>query len=202
MDNNSETKPVNKFWRAMAFTVLFLLPIGSLYYLYMGRTHSRTAVAELEKLGTVAGFELKNQQSQPISPASLHGKVTVVNFLPKDLTAAKPLADRIAKVHQSFDETDDVIFLSFIEEDSTQTLLQMAGKLGIEDHLQWYLLGTTAAEWNRLSKEVYHLPNPELGVAIADTSLTIRKLYDINNNQQMGRMVEHIAKVVPKQKRR
>ncbi len=186
----------------MMFAVLFLLPLGSVYYLFMGRTHSRTAVAELEQLGKVIGFELKNQQNQPVSPESLRGKVTVVNFLPKDLAKARPLADRIWKVHQSFDETEDVIFLSFIEADTTTKLLEVANKLGIEDHQQWFLLGTTADEWQRLSTEVYHLPSPENGVAMADTSLNIRKLYDIADNQQMGRMVEHIAKVIPKQKRR
>ena len=186
----------------MVFAVLFIMPIGSLYYLYMGRTHSRTAVAELEKLGKVSGFQCKNQQNEPISPEVLHGKVTVVNFLPNDLAAARPLADRIAKVHQSFDETEDVVFLSFIQMDSSKTLLETATQLGIKDHKQWYLLGTSATEWNHLSKDVYHLQNPEIGVAMVDTSLTIRKLYDINDNVQMGRMVEHIAKVVPKQKRR
>jgi AhpC/TSA family len=202
MEDNTEVKPANKFWRAMAFAVLFLLPIGSVVYLYMGRAHSRTAVAELESLGQVTGFQLKNQQNEPISPESLHGKVTVVNFLPKDISQAKPLADRIEKVHQSFDDTDDVIFLTFIESDTSMTLLQTATQLGIGDHKQWYLLGTSSDEWQHLSADVYHLPNPLTTVAMADTSLTIRKLYEINNNQQMGRMVEHIAKVVPKQKRR
>ncbi|MBK9015056.1 MAG: hypothetical protein IPM82_13840 [Saprospiraceae bacterium] len=202
MENIKAVKPANKFWRAVVFAVLFIMPIGSLYYLYMGRTHSRTAVAELEMLGKVSGFQCKNQQNEPISAEGLHGKVTVVNFLPNDLAAARPLADRIAKVHQSFDETADVVFLSFIQMDSSKTLLETATQLGIKDHKQWYLLGTSAAEWNHLANEVYHLPNPEIGVAMADTSLTIRKLYDINDNVQMGRMVEHIAKVVPKQKRR
>ncbi|MBK8563506.1 MAG: hypothetical protein IPN76_09205 [Saprospiraceae bacterium] len=202
MDNLDEVKPANKFWRAVVFAVLFILPIGSLFYLYKGRTHSRTAKAELENLGQVDGFNLMNQQNQAITPSGLHGKVTIINFLPTDLSKAKLLSDRIAKVHQSFDETDDVIFLSFIIPDSTKTLLQTATELGIEDHQQWYLLGTSTDEWQRLSKNVYHLPNVENGVAMADTSLQIRKLYDINNNQQMGRMIEHVAKVVPKQKRR
>lgn len=184
------------------FAVLFILPIGSVFYLYKGRAHSRTAVAELEQLGKVGDFQTKNQESKPISPQLLHGKVTVVNFLPTDFDKAKPLADRISKVHQSFDETDDVLFLSFIQDDSTKTLLERATQLGIEDHQQWFLLGVSSDEWTRLSSQVYHLPDPLTGVAMADTSLTIRKLYDINNNQQMGRMVEHIAKVVPKQKRR
>ncbi len=202
MENIEEVKPANKFWRAVVYSVLFLLPFGSLYYLYMGRTHSRTAVAELEQLGKVSGFRFINQQNDTITPEGLHGKVTVVNFLPSDLDAAKLLAGRIRKVHQSFDETDDVIFLSFIVTDTSKTLLQTATRLGIEDHKQWYLLGTSSEEWSRLYKDTYHLPNPETGVAMADTSLTIRKLYDINDNVQMGRMVEHIAKVIPKQKRR
>ncbi len=186
----------------MMFAVLFLLPFGSLYYLYMGRAHSRTAKAELEELGKVAGFELKNQLNEIITPEGLHGKVTVVDFLPKDLGAAKVMADRIGKVHQSFDDTEDVILLSFIEIDSTRTLLQAATQLGIEDHKQWYLLGVSDQEWQHLAKDVYHLPDPLTGVAMADTSLVIRKLYDINNNVQMGRMVEHIAKVIPKQNRK
>jgi len=186
----------------MMFAVLFLLPIGSLFYLYKGRSHSRTAVAELEQLGKVEGFNLKNQQNQPITPSGLHGKVTIANFLAPDIAKAKPIVERIAKVHQSFDETDDVIFLSFIIADSSKTLIQTATELGIEDHQQWYLLGTTPDEWQRLAKDVYHLSDAETGVAMADTSLQIRKLYDINNNQQMGRMIEHVAKVIPKQNRR
>lgn len=202
MENISETKPANKFGRALVFGVLFLLPFGSLYYLYMGRAHSRTAVAELEKLGVVSGFQIKNQSNEVVTPESLHGKVTVVNFLPSDLNSAKPLADRISKVYENFDDTEDILFLSFIVPDTTETLLQTAAKLGIQDHQQWYLLGTTSEEWNHIAKDIYHLPNPENGVAMADTSLIIRKLYDINNNQQMGRMIEHLSKVIPKQKRR
>jgi hypothetical protein len=202
MDNIDEVKPANKFWRAVVFAVLFILPIGSVFYLYKGRAHSRTAKAELEKLGMVDGFNLMNQQNQAISPSGLHGKVTIVNFLPADLSKAKSLTDRIAQVHQSFDDTDDIIFLSFLVRDSSKTLLQTAKELGIEDHDQWFLLGTSPEEWQRLSKDVYHLTNGENGVAMADTSLQIRKLYDINSNQQMGRMIEHVAKVVPKQKRR
>ncbi len=202
MDNIEEVKPANKFWRAVVFAVLFILPIGSVYYLYKGRAHSRTAKAELENLGKVDGFNLMNQQNQAITPKGLHGKVTIVNFLPGDLSKAKPLTDRIAQVHQSFDDSDDIIFLSFLVRDSSKNLLQTAKELGIEDHDQWYLLGTSQEEWKRLSTEVYHLPNGENGVAMADTSLQIRKLYDINSNQQMGRMIEHVAKVVPKQKRR
>ena len=202
MENIKETKPANKLGRALMFTVLFLLPFGSLYYLYMGRTHSRTAVAELETLGQVTGFQIKNQENVVVSPENLHGKVTVVNFLPSDLTAAKPLAERISKVHENFDDTDDIRFLSFIVLDTPETLLQTAANLGIQDHKQWYLLGTTTEEWNHIARDVYHLPDPQNTVAMTDTSLVIRKLYDINNNQQMGRMIEHIAKVIPKQKRR
>lgn len=205
MENWSEVKPANKFGRAVIFAVLFIMPVVSLFYLYQGRAHSRTAVAELEKLGNLPGFNIKNQQNQPIDNKLLRGKVTVIDFLPKELEKAKSFADRISKLHQSFDDTDDVIFLSFIVADSSTTLLETASKLGIEDHRQWYLLGTNQANWDSLSNSIFSNTknvDANLGVAMADTSLQIRKYYDINDNKQMGRMVEHIAKVIPKQKRR
>lgn len=202
MENINEVKPANKFWRAVVFAVLFVMPFVSVYYLYTGRQHSRQAVAELEQLGSISGFKSKNQENLDIAPEDLHGKVTVVNFLPSEIQKAKPLAERIAKIHQNFDDTEDILFLSFIVNDSAQTLLQTASNLGIQDHKQWYLLGVTPEEWNHISKDIYHLTIPDQQVAMADTSLNIRKLYDINSNAQMGRMVEHISKVIPKQKRR
>ncbi|MBI5915527.1 MAG: hypothetical protein HY842_09135, partial [Bacteroidetes bacterium] len=164
MEENSVEKPPGRFWRAIIFTILFVLPFGSLFYLYSGRSFHRKAVAELEQIAKVSDFQLKNQENEVIHPEDFRGKVTIVNFLPTNLVEAKSLTDRIAKVHRSFDETDDVLFFSFIVADSSQTLLQTATKLGITDHKQWFLLGTAPEAWSHLAKDVYHLQNPVGGV--------------------------------------
>ena len=187
---------------ALVFAILFVLPAGSWLYLQRGLDYRKKAVSELQDFGKTGEYDLKNQRNLAVSPTSLRGKVTVVNFLPSDREVGRTLSERIAKVHQSFDDTEDVVFLSFMPIDSTDKLLDVAISLGIKDDRQWYLLGTEAAEWKRLASDVYKIQDPTNGVALVDTSLTIRKYYDIHLDKDMGRLVEHIAIVIPQQKRR
>ncbi len=186
----------------LVVVILFVLPGGSWLYLQRGLDYRKASLAELQDLGKTGDFQLKNQKNLMISPEMLRGRVSVINFLPEDKEMGKSLSERIAKVHQSFDDTEDVIFLSFMPADSSAQLLDIANSMGIKDDKQWFLIGTDNDEWQRLAKEVYKIPNPENGVALVDTSMTIRKYYDINANQDMGRLVEHISIVIPEQKRR
>ncbi len=186
----------------LVVVILFVLPGGSWLYLQRGLDYRKASLAELQDLGKTGDFQLKNQKNLMISPEMLRGRVSVVNFLPEDKETGKSLSERIAKIHQSFDDTEDVIFLSFMPADSSAQLLDIANSMGIKDDKQWFLIGTENSEWQRLAKEVYKIPNPENGVALVDTSMTIRKYYDINVNQDMGRLVEHISIVIPEQKRR
>ena len=187
---------------ALTFLVLFVLPLGSVYFLTKGRDYRRDAIAELGDHGKVASFEAMNQRGLPISPETLRSKVAVVNFLSENREAAKDQADRIAMVHQSFDDTEDVLFLSFTLADSSVNLLDRAKALGITDHEQWFLLGASGDKLDWLQKEVFKLEKPDNGVALVDTSLTVRRHYDLSDNPAMGRLVEHISIVIPKQKRR
>jgi hypothetical protein len=182
--------------------ILFVLPAGSWLYLQRGLDYHIASKSELQELGKTGDFQLANQKNIPISPEMIRGKVSVIHFLPENREEGKILTDRMAKVHQSFDGTEDVVFLSFMPSDSSTQLLDIANAFGIRDDKQWYLIGAEKSEWERLANEVYKIPNPATGVALVDTSLTIRKYYDINVNKEMGRLVEHIAMIIPEQKRR
>lgn len=189
---------------AIVFTVLFIFPAIAWFALQAGLDHNRAAKSELkEDLGKVGTFQIKDQDNQLLSPQSIRGKVCVVQFLPSDPAQALPLADRIAKVYQSYDGVDDVAFLSIMPADSAKTLLETAKALGIKDPGQWHLLGTNGQdEWRQLAASVYKMPNPGSSVVLIDTSMTIRHYYDIHSNPEMGRLVEHIALLMPKQMRR
>lgn len=186
----------------LVMVILFVLPAGSWLYLRRGLDYRKESMAELSDLGKVSGFQLKNQRNLLVTPEKIRSKVSVVHFLSADFEKNKEHTDRIAKVHQSFNDTEDVLFLSFVPADSTTKMLDLAISMGITDDKQWYLIGTDEAEWQRLANDVYKIPNPENDVVLVDTSLTIRKYYDINQNKDMGRLVEHIAIVIPEQKRR
>lgn len=186
----------------LVFGVLIIAPLVSIYFLDSGRDYRRESMAELQDLGKVKSFQIVNQNNLTITPEVMRTRVAVVNFLSENATTARQQADRIAKVHESFDDTEDVLFLSFIPADSTDNMLERAKGLGITDHKQWFLLGTNDEQWNSLSSDIFQISDPTNGIALVDTSLTIRKHYDINSNPEMGRLVEHISIVIPKQKRR
>ena len=147
-------------------------------------------------------FELKNQNNSSISPDILKGRVAVVNFLSENDSIAKYQADRIGKVQQNYRNTDDVLFLTFIHSNENITLLNKASELGISDHKRWFLLGTENEEWKNLSSNGFKIKDINKDVVLVDTSMTIRRHYDIYSNPEMDRLVEQIAIVIPKQVRR
>jgi len=182
--------------------ILFLLPAGSLFYLQSGLNYRTKIMAGLGDFGKIGDFNLLNQNGTPVSPETLSGRVSVVNFLPGNTVADRAICERFGKLQQGFDETSGVVFLSFIATDSIPGLLQIAKDLGINDHEQHFLLGASALEWQRLATDAFQMKNPGSQVALVDSNLTIRNYYDLNSNQEMGRLVEHIALIIPKQNRR
>lgn len=186
---------------ALTILVLFVLPLGSIYFLNEGRDYRRESISELEDMGKLNDFQVADQHNVNISPDVLRSRVAVVNFLPQDEKMAREQSERIGLIQQSFDDTEDVLFLSFIPEDTSKSLLERAKKLGINDQKQWHLIAAKENDWDKYSKGIFKLPG-EYGVALVDTSGTIRHHYDINSNPDMGRLVEHISIVIPKQKRR
>ncbi|MEZ4932448.1 MAG: hypothetical protein R2788_10055 [Saprospiraceae bacterium] len=203
MENQPPEKKKNVFLiSGLVFIVLFVLPLGSIYFLNSGANYRKASLDELQEYGKVGEFNLKNQLNIEITPTLLKGRVAVANFLSDDNETAKKQIDRISKVHESYNETEDVIFLSFVKTDSTENLIDLATNMGIRDNKQWFLLGTNKQEYDELARSAFKIKNPNDGIALVDTSMTIRRYYDINSNPEMGRLVEQIAIVIPKQPRR
>lgn len=203
MENQAPEKKRNVFLiSGLVFLVLFILPLGSIYFLNLGKDYRMVSLSEMEDKGKVNAFEFSNQHNLLVSPELLRGKVAVVNFISDDSKRAKYQTDRLSLVHQSYNDTEDVIFLSFVHKENNENLISKASDLGITDHKQWYLLSADKNDWNNLPMSTFKIEDVEKGIALIDTSMTIRRHYDIDSDPDMGRLVEQIAIVIPKQKRR
>lgn len=179
--------------------ILFVLPAVSLYFLNSGKNYRLQALDELKEHGKVGDFHLNNQRGIHISPDMLRGKVTVACLLPENPDSAAFYTERLSVIHDSYNDTKDVIFLSFLDAVDSTNLLETAVTLGIKDHDQWWLLRSEEEK----AKAIYHFPEGKgFQIALADTSLMVRNHYNIYDNRQMGRLVEHIALIIPKQPRR
>jgi cytochrome oxidase Cu insertion factor (SCO1/SenC/PrrC family) len=202
MDIENENSSRNPVKAILIFMVLFVLPAGALYFLNAGKNFRQDYLKDLSDMGKVATFNLPNQDNLDITPEVLKGKVSIVHFLPEDASAAKANVERISKLHKSFDDTEDVVFLSFVPADSTTSLREEAARLGISDNKQWYLVGAGKENLERMAKENFHLADPFNNIALVDTTLSIRNQYNIGKNDEMGRLVVHISMIIPKQKKR
>jgi hypothetical protein len=203
MDNNAKDSKMRRIVvSALVVVLLFVLPAVSWLYLHQGLDYRKKSISELKDLGKAGNFELKNQKNLPVSQGLLRGKVTVAQFLPADLAEGKAKVERLAGIHENFDDTEDVLFLSFVPKDTTFSLLELARQLNIRDDNQWFLMYADSAQMAELSSLVYRPADPMNELILVDTSLTIRKYYDIRQNAAMGRLVEHISIVIPEQKRR
>jgi hypothetical protein len=202
MENTNVNKSRRFITSAVVMILLFVLPAVSWIYLRQGLDYRKKSLSELKDLGKTGNFELKNQKNLLVSPGLLRGKVTVVQFLPSDPAEGKAKVERLAGIHENFDDTEDVVFLSFVPKDTTVSLLDLARRLNIKDDNQWFLMYADSAELAGLTSSVYRPADPQHELTLVDTSLTVRKYYDIRQNAAMGRLVEHISIVIPEQKRR
>ena len=202
MEENNQ-KGIRRIIRTgLVLIIIIALPALSVHYLKKGVDYRKKALSELKDLGKVGDFKLVNQRNLPVTPEVLKGKITVLQFLPTDAAAAQSAVGRMAKAQQGFSEVDDVLFLTILAADSTINLLDAAATLQIKDDKHWFLAAISEGQRRQLATAVFKMPAPESGVAIIDDKLTVRKLYDINSNPDMGRLIEHIAMIMPKQKRK
>ncbi|GJM33183.1 MAG: hypothetical protein DHS20C18_21840 [Saprospiraceae bacterium] len=193
--------------------LLIGFPAISWYYLRTGLDYRMEALSELDDLGKIPGFELTNYNQLRVSNANLRGKVVVANFLSVNQSESSNLkGGYLNKLHDQFDERKDVVFVNYLieeEVDSSGKAAEFAQKFELTDPDQCYFLSGEPTLISQLAKEGFHLPltddmaltdNPFM--ILADTSQTIRKIYDVRDAKQVARLVEHIALILPLQAKR
>lgn len=197
--NQSGPSRRNKIQYLLFFLVLFVLPAASLYFLNSGKNYRLQALSELENLGRAGEFTAIDQSGKEVNLSTLSKKVVVVAAVPNHSDSLKYYTSRLDIVHKAYDDTPDVLLLMGINADDRIDLAKLSLQLGIEDAEQWRLLH---APTRSLFSQAFQLGNEDKSVALVDTSGMVRNFYNIYDNREMGRLMEHIALIIPKQPRR
>lgn len=183
---------------------LVILPAGSWFYLQSGFNHRKEALAELKELGKVGGIDLIDQYGMRFTTAAMQKRVVVAGFLPADAGSQEKWVQRLSVLHEQFDDRDDICFLILADSASMPDPMAFLERNALTDSLQWKLLVTGNSALLALASNSFYLPADDAGkpnfqyLALADTAQMVRRHYDILDNQQMGRLVEHITIVMPK----
>ncbi len=206
----NDKKRNNKILQTIAL-LLFLvgLPLGSWYYLQRGLDYRLDAMEELKTYGEAPDFELTTADDSLLTKGDLRGKLVVAAFL---TTAEKERPDRygevLSKLLDQFGEGNNFKMLVHGTDtlaDTPRALLRFAATHRLTDEDVCHFLPPELPAFEKLAREGYRLPldagtelrdNPYL--ALADSSLTIRNYYDITEESQVRRLVEHIAMIIPR----
>lgn len=180
---------------AMLFLILIILPAGSWYYLTTGYNYHKVLVNELkEDFGTVPHYSAITADGKPFNFESIAGNTAIVHFMGENAMQKDYLQDRMEKLHEQFDDRNDIMFISHIA-NADETFMP-------KDTAQWKVIRGTEAELDRIARENYKMKFKEGETVLnnsqfilVDSSL-VRNYYDANSMQEMGRMLEHITIVM------
>ncbi len=196
------------FISSVLFLILVVLPAGSWFYLRGGLNWRRQAESELQDYGRIRGAFViyadgtkENQLKQKICVLHLFGANP-------DLTDAnRRILDTGERLFTQFGfkpgAQHDDFRIVMIAEGGTAEFKTHAQTLPSADYANWVWTGGLGS-WNTILANAYDLYCQRNGVqpvaeyyALADTTGTIRCFYNALDEKEVGRMVEHIALLMP-----
>lgn len=192
----------------MLMLLLAITPIGTYFWMREGVDYRTERLAELQDYGAVGNFKAIDAQGAPFDTAGISGKMALVAFLPENKVEAKKLMERVEMVEkqmeEQLDQRKDMLFLFYTTEND---LMNTAKELMAQENDKFVFVTVNSAEMARLKKETYHIATAtEIGVesknplTLVDLSSRIRHYYDPMRNEDMGKLVEHMAMILPQDK--
>jgi len=184
---------------------LVVLPLGSWIYLRNGLDYRLEALEELRDYGSIAPFELPTYKQDTVAPAILQGKLVVASFLDfSDEALTRRTGEYLNKLHEQFDERPDLLFLQHVLDDPGGERIQafeLEHRLNDQD--QCLFLVDPSGDMEARVRIAYRFSEAPAApipaqLVLADTTLTIRHYYDLRNEAEIKRMVEHIAIILPR----
>ncbi len=177
--------------------MLFLvgLPLGSWYYLREGYQYRKALLDDLRQLGKVAPVEVTDVRDSLVAFGALQGKVLVVGPVdPDNATAVQALQG----LSDQFGESGAVAFALIGKNPSAAGQLEDLFAGQEEKHPgMYFFIPANAAGADALLQSLSFSEWNGHTVALADTSLMIRRTYDLTLGEDVKRLVEHLTIVIP-----
>ena len=188
--------------------LLIVLPLGAIYLLDKGINYRKNLIGTLEDYGKMPEFSLSDYTEIVIDNERLKRGLTVVNFM--SLTE-KETSDikgaMISKIHQQFDDREDIYFLNFVLDgsiDSTNMLYKFIEQHNLEDEEQCFFISGESDMLERMASTGFKIPVKEGEllkkspyVAFVDANQQIRKYYDMGEEEDVKLLVQHLMLLLP-----
>ncbi len=225
-ENSKKTSKLKVYIRNTALLMLiFVMPLVSWYYLSSGLNYQKEARAELKEYVTFPKFDFQTQYGTNLIQDSLKGKISVVHFFSMQDKNLDQTLEKLSLIYDQFKERRDVLFINFCldEEvpenfsfrtygvdkklnDLVQCFFLQRNDPTIRNMLLQNIKTPIAVKENPTDEfqlQATNLPKGESYpfLLLVDEHQKVRNYYHIEKDPSMGRLVEHMAMILPREKK-
>ena len=186
--------------------LLIVFPAASWYYLNSGLQYRRSAMAELGDFGSFPKVDWMMVDGTSLPAGVLDKKMILAQVLPPSTeeSLTTQYGQTLKQLHDQFDERDELAFLIFLREDngtSLEQLRQFAQTYELEDEDQLFFIKFNKQEWAQMENGLFQSRpediDPTSFLLLTDVTAKVRRYYDVREELDIKRLVEHIALLLP-----
>lgn len=176
----------------MLLLLLAGLPIGSWYYLREGYNYRKNIMDQLQNLGSLPDVELSDHRDSLIRFGDFRGKALVL----ADIEAGDAAAlEALRNIGDQFAESG-AVSIAVLAPDAYAVAMQAAFQSVVQEQPGLFHVFKNGSEQAQQLRKNLPLAG-SANVALADTSLAVRQVYDLANTQDVRRLIEHLVIVIP-----
>jgi hypothetical protein len=197
MEKETPNNPYRKLQMVLLVGVIVAFPLISFIVNMKGAEKGRVFYGEIKNnLGKLPEFNLRSYTDPNAESANSKGKTRVVSFLSTESRdSVLSVMKAISRTEQLREEIDNLNFMTFDLTSDSLVTAQYVQTISPNERQNWQIL----RGGNDVASEI-KLPNA-FNFALIDSANTIRRFYDIRQEEERRKLIEHIA-VMPIHKKK
>lgn len=204
-------------------TILIGFPLLSWYYLKIGYNYQMDSRSELKDYGKLPAFNFVNQNGESYTSDSIENVMTVLSFFGKNGKKNQEMFNIMRKLNTQFGDNRNLELIIVSIESELDSPGVLGGLFAVNqfDEKQHHFLTTSKEDIQKWIGEGIKIPTKWTEVkdgpdeitlepnksgtieeypylVLVDNKQTIRNYYHVDQEEEVKRMVEHIALLLPR----
>jgi len=177
---------------------LVVLPAISFWYLQNGLSYFKDRIDEMGDFGQAPAFELINHEGDTVSLDNFKGRMQVVGYFSSDCGAlCDTLVNTYSRIQKEFPNNNYMV--NIYSYNSGKAAIDAVNNK--EAGSKWYWLEGEQNSLDKMFAEGYNMEvqnGYSTQIALVDSSMTIRRLYDALDVDDVNRLIVHLAMAAPR----
>jgi hypothetical protein len=198
-----EEQPKKGIYKLLIFSLLLFIlvvsPALSWFYLKSGVDYRKKSLSELKDYGTIDFLDWNLVNHKTINLDSLKGKIVIVNIVNPNTADGEKSTVVMNKLFDQFKERNDVILATFLTQTDSLNALNFAQKNNLKRYPNYWFSTISKENYPRLLQGLKLSQKGDFSASecpyftYINMNGIVSNFYDFHDNQQLGRLVEHIA---------